>query len=310
MQNPKIRTLVFLVILSLGLSLAAWIHFASVKAPLGPTLAPLLQTAGQVPQNIDRLITKVVAVNDLDEKELGLSIRKNIENDTLLNILINPEVDPAYLDELSKKIQSKAKKTFDYKVLERPSIFPNAFALPGGTIVLTTPLLSSVIESEAQLFAILAHEMGHIELGHCMNTVKFRLAAQKINATNLGKFADLSMRILASHTFSKTQEDEADAYAFDLLLESRYDPRALAEMLINLSITSDHTDEQNFDSLRDYLSSHPPIALRIEKYTRKADKWWRKNPDAIRYTGTNNWKNKTVLNSQNTYDEDRALPDK
>ncbi|MFA5624712.1 MAG: M48 family metallopeptidase [Bradymonadales bacterium] len=317
MQNPKIRSIVFFAILSLGLGLAALLHFTRVKAPMGPTLAPLLQTAGQVPQGMDRLLTKVVAVNDLDEKELGLSMResiereivehKNVVNGNLLYLLLSSEVEPAYLEELSKKIQSSAKKPFNYLILEYPSFSHNAIALPGGTIVLTMALLSFVVESEAQLFAILAHEMAHIELGHCMNTVKFQLAAQKIKATKLGKIADLGMHLLAKHAFSKTQEDEADAYAFDLLLESQYDPRALAEIFENLSKASDHSNEQNFNPFRDYLASHPPLALRIEKYAKKADEWWRKNPDAVRYSGKQNWVNKTVLSPQNSYESDRVI---
>ena len=60
---------------------------------------------------------------------------------------------------------------------------PNAFALPGGVIIVTGGLLKT-LKSEAELAAVLSHEMGHIELSHCLDTVRFQLLARKDGVGN------------------------------------------------------------------------------------------------------------------------------
>ncbi len=71
--------------------------------------------------------------------------------------------------------------------------------------------------------SVMAHEMGHIELGHCFNAVKFELLARKTHEETLGKIADFAVPFLLHPSFSKTQENESDEYAYNLMIESQYD---------------------------------------------------------------------------------------
>jgi len=62
------------------------------------------------------------------------------------------------------------------------------FTLPSGVILVTKGLLETM-QSESELVSILAHELGHIERGHCFDVVKYELLARKIKSEKLGELA-------------------------------------------------------------------------------------------------------------------------
>jgi predicted Zn-dependent protease len=87
--------------------------------------------------------------------------------------------------------------------------------------------LPGALQSEAQVVSVLAHELGHIERGHCFDKVRFELVARKVGSDTLGALADFAAQLLLRHSYSKTTEDEADEYAWELLVNSEYDPRGV-----------------------------------------------------------------------------------
>ena len=69
-----------------------------------------------------------------------------------------------YLNALVHSLTSETYKPFEYRIfLEEGS--PNACALPGGAICITTGLMD-LLQNESELVAVLSHEIGHIERGH------------------------------------------------------------------------------------------------------------------------------------------------
>ena len=75
---------------------------------------------------------------------------------------------------------------------------------------------------------MLAHEIGHLELGHCFELVRSELLARRSRNVVLGRLADELLGILVRRGYSPAAEAESDAYAFALLVASRYDPAGLA----------------------------------------------------------------------------------
>jgi predicted Zn-dependent protease len=153
--------------------------------------------------------------------------------------------------------------------------------------------LLSTLRSEAELVAVLSHEVGHIEQGHCFDAVKFQLVTAKVGAETLGELADLASRFLVRHAFSKTQENEADEYAWSRLTGSHYDPAAaggaFAAMIAWVRASSPGGGgSAHANLLRDYFSSHPPLEIREAKYRERAESWWRSHGGERRYTGSSN----------------------
>jgi beta-barrel assembly-enhancing protease len=293
------RIVALLLILGAGAALSFALLIGKPAAPLRATLAPFFQLAGQVTKTADGMLARVMPVDAVDEREFGealaLRIRMGVPPD---------DPDQIYLNELMAQVTAFAKKPFQYRVLVAASEVPNAFALPGGVIVVTRGLLST-LESESEVVSVLAHETGHVELGHCFNDIKFELLSRKVKMESLGKLADLALDILIHHSFSKTQENEADEYSFELLCHSAYDPAAEGKAFRVLSYfrarnPSYRKREERVDFIRDYFSSHPPLVLRERKYAEKANVWWGNHKGEKRYVGTSN------LNSRLAYPKSNA----
>ena len=104
---------------------------------------------------------------------------------------------------------------------------PNAFALPDGQIYVNTGMLA-MLDDEAQLAAILGHEIAH-SAGH-HGILSFRKTRKKmIWATVLGDLGGYYL-VRSIFGYNRILEAEADQRAFDSLLAQGYDVRAVAEL--------------------------------------------------------------------------------
>lgn len=284
-MKAGLRIAALLLLLACGLGLIVALQQTHVQPPLESTLTSAFQIVGAPLKLVDRVATRLLPVNELDEKELGDVYRASYDPQAT-----PPSPEQSYLDMLIVELAPFAGKPFRYRayVVDYPS--PNAMALPGGVVLVTRSLLGT-LRSEAELVAVLAHEIGHIERGHCFDTVRFELLAQKMGAKPLGMLADFAAALLLRHSYSKTMEHEADVYAFELLTNSRYDPRAVAggfrSLLAYVESRGGRTPQQA-SPIRDYFTSHPPLEVRAAEFGQRADAWWRGHPDERRYVGARN----------------------
>src|SRR5690606_6304058 len=116
---------------------------------------------------------------------------------------------------------------------------PNAFALPGGRIGVYSGLFK-VAQDDAQLAAVVGHEIGHVLANH----VAERLSRQAVLETGLGVFSGTGVGeyagLLAQAAtlgvvlpFSRQQEAEADEIGLMLMARAGYDPRAAIQLWKN-----------------------------------------------------------------------------
>lgn len=280
----KIRLLLLLALCAIGGILAVQLARQRVRPPLESTLTRTYQVLGRPVQSLDRAFSRVIPIDSLDEKEFGDAIAARYAEAPQ-----GDAVSRRYLQELVDRQAIFAKKPFQYRVFLLPHATPNACALPGGVILVTEGLLRA-LGSEAELVSVLAHEMGHIERGHCIEAVKFQVLFQKLQAPSLGKLADFAVGVMLRHAFSKTQENEADDYAFTLILQTHYDPAAVGAAFASLKayFAKGRPERSHADPIRDYFMTHPPLALRHDKYVQAARRWWQNHPEAKRYVGTGN----------------------
>jgi predicted Zn-dependent protease len=141
----------------------------------------------------------------------------------------------------------------------------NAFALPGGTIVITDAMVNTA-ESPEEIFAVFAHEMGHVEHRHALRTLLQNSAVGVAAAAVTGDAASLSVAvaglpmILAQAKYSRVFELEADDFAFDLLKRHGRSPDSFADLMERLSAR--HGEPQGAFA---YIASHPLTAERIKR---------------------------------------------
>jgi predicted Zn-dependent protease len=149
-----------------------------------------------------------------------------------------------------------------YKVFRMDSPEINALALPGGHILLTQGLMTLPDTSEDQLAGILAHEIAHVELGHCRKALirKNRTEALQLFLSLANRRPGTASSIvehLAKLGISRESELEADDFAFQLLLKSCYAPIGLVQFLERAK------QKERIPEWLTFLSTHPGNNERI-----------------------------------------------
>lgn len=156
---------------------------------------------------------------------------------------------------------------------------PNAwvsFSLNKYSVHATTGLLK-ILRNEDELSGVLAHEIGHIKLGHYSENLKrsllWTLIYKTIGEKKIGGIDVLGTgMMLAEAGFSREEEVEADNYGVFLAAKSGYDPWGLYNALISIKKAGFQTSPNGF-------SSHPPTERRLIHIKTKTEEIKRKPPN-------------------------------
>lgn len=157
----------------------------------------------------------------------------------------------------------------------KSKIGPNAFALPGGAIVLTDELVKLVDGETDVLTAVFAHELGHLHQRHGIRMLVQVSALGVITGVLWGDFSWAMTTIpawLGQADYSREVEREADVYALHFLRAAGMDPGAMATMFEKLqnqrkAQSRDTQQNEGSDTAAAWLgiafASHPADAERI-----------------------------------------------
>lgn len=142
---------------------------------------------------------------------------------------------------------------------------PNAFALPGGFIFISRPILDLCGWNEHEIAFILGHEMGHVLKGHAidriMTNTAVAAAARAPIHTPLGIWLrNVGVRFLET-AYSRDNELEADKLGVRLAIAAGYDPQGAIRLLTRLSQLHQSPDPL---TLGEYFSTHPTAEVRIQ----------------------------------------------
>jgi predicted Zn-dependent protease len=157
---------------------------------------------------------------------------------------------------------------FSPRVVESATV--NAFALPGGPIVVYTGLLREA-ESAEQLAGVLAHEMAHVTRRHGMQRIAQSLgvvAAVQLLFGDVSGVMAVAVEVLregAINSYSREQEHEADMDGVERLRWAGLDPRALADFFELLA-----KKEGQLPSVMRWLGTHPDLAQRVKDVRARA----------------------------------------
>jgi Zn-dependent protease with chaperone function len=159
----------------------------------------------------------------------------------------------------------------------RSGMGANAFALPGGTIVMTDALVETAAKnglSDDALIGVLAHEIGHVVHRHTTRMV----VEQGVLNVGLGlALGDVSTvvsfgsTLLTGLAYRRQHEAEADCFAIALMRRAQLPTTAMADLLLAISAAREGPgkDRSGQDagksSLSLWLSSHPDTRQRAEQ---------------------------------------------
>ena len=151
-----------------------------------------------------------------------------------------------------------------------PVLRANAFALPGGDIVLTDGMVELLRDQPDALMGVLAHELGHVEHHHGMQMViKTSLMGALVGAVigDAGSFLTAIPMVLATQGYSRDAEREADSSAANFLHRNGIHPGVMAVTFERLRAASARQSEGQSAPAQDILpiglASHPPDAQRM-----------------------------------------------
>lgn len=164
-----------------------------------------------------------------------------------------------------------------YEFVVLNSSVPNAWALPGGKLAINRGLLTE-INSEAELAAVLGHEIVHAAARHSAQQMERSMWLQigvigTAILTGDSGYSDLAVggasvgAQLISQSYGRGAELESDEYGMRYMSEAGYDPQgaiALQETFVRLS------EGRSSDWLSGLFASHPPSQERVDANIRTA----------------------------------------
>ena len=160
----------------------------------------------------------------------------------------------------------RAALPWEFHVVDDPS--PNAFALPGGFIFVTRGLMS-LMNSEAELAAVLGHEIGHVTARHSVSQLSRAQLAQlglgvgmilSPDLRGLGDAANAGLSLLFLK-YGRDDERQSDELGFRYMLEHGYDVHEMDDVFNALQQAGRLAGQSPVPT---WLASHPSEPERIE----------------------------------------------
>lgn len=160
-----------------------------------------------------------------------------------------------------------------------PRLGANALALPDGTIIVTGGLVRLAQDGgelgergKAELVAVLAHEVGHVEHRHATRVMARSSLTAAVSAALFGDFSAVAAglpAVLAQMQYTRTMELDADAYAVEVLHRRRLSAEHFIDILSKLEKQAGDTAEvpRWMKDAMGYLSTHPATEERAARLT-------------------------------------------
>ena len=209
----------------------------------------------------------------LDTDEGGLWAEMDREETRLRRspLVVRDKALSAYLEQLVCRLGGEHCQDVRVHVVRTP-VF-NATMAPNGMMQVWTGLLLRV-ENEAQLAAVLGHEVGHYLERHTLQRlrdIKSRAAVgQVLGLFGLaGAMANLAV-VASAFAFNRDQETRADWIGMQLMQRAGYDGRQAAQVWDNLLGELQVTGGEDAGRRSVMMATHPPAANRRDELLRLA----------------------------------------
>jgi predicted Zn-dependent protease len=245
--------------LTLALGLSSCASIADNDAPA--------QAAKPIAAALPLEAPRVIAPPNADERE----------NDRLLSAYggayHNGSLD-RYLDDLVQRLAAQSDRPdipYRLTVLNAASI--NAFALPSGRLYVTRGLLA-LANDDAEIAAVVAHEMAHVSAKHALARANLERKSQLVSSVMtdvlhdpVGGRASEQRAQISLASFSRQQELDADQIGIRTIAKAGFDPYGAARFLTSMRR---QVEARGRPTTPDFLSTHPSTPERIQRANEEA----------------------------------------
>ncbi len=276
MKRTSLTIMLFFCFIFMDHSLPA----AGFSAGLLDTLQKLTDPntkEGQILSGATQVMASARDVDYATERTIGESLA--LEGLQRFGRPVEREPLQQYVNLVGSSVAANSRRStipYQFAVLDSP--LQNAFAAPGGVIFISRALVG-ILGNEAELAAVLAHEVGHVSAKHALKSTRraqFLQGAATITAANMkgnqGKqfqamIGDLQT-VLFDKGLDKEMEFEADAASMETLYRTGYDPSAMIRVLEKLKKVEATSQKKG-----SWFSTHPPLNERIARLREELKKY-------------------------------------
>src|ERR1700687_1954221 len=214
------KRLAFLAMFVAGCALLYFLQRSRADAPFTPR--PLLYLLADTQREAERIPLTLTRVSDQDEimageqiaREYALTSRRSDEADAgRISEYLN-----AVGAEVANHVQRKAIRYHFY--LQNDKNFVNAYALPGGQIVVGRGLLG-LMKSEDELAVVLGHEIAHVDNRHAIGRLQYEMASRRIGLGDFYQLGKPAVEIFEAG-YTKMEELEADRVGLGFAVAAGY----------------------------------------------------------------------------------------
>ena len=271
--------------LIVGLAVAAFYYSQrhQTDTAVGPNA--VLNVIADIQRETSRVPMRVTRLTDAQEINIGNALAQRYVGNLHSRHTYSP-ADLAFQQHVTtvgNALAARANRRLPYQFYYVPDAnFFNAFALPGGHIVIGKGLALRM-QTDDQLAAVLGHEIEHVDQYHCAERVQIETQLRKLP---LGSIINLPITLFQAG-YSKEQELEADRQGTLLMIKSGYAPQGavhLFEMLERMhkqyvrrsSTPPGEMTRVAWETVLGYFRSHPLPAERkqhISQLLRQNPAW-------------------------------------
>lgn len=202
---------------------------------------------------------QLAMMGEAQEVEMGRQADREISG--AFGLYDDPELQ-AYVDRIGRELAAKTERPnlpWQIRVVDDPVV--NAFALPGGFLYVTRGILGH-FNSEAEMAAVIGHEIGHVTGRHSVEQMSkaqlagVGLAVAMIASKEVRQFGDVAQMGLGLLflKFGRDDEREADDLGLRYVVNAGYDPRQMLGVFQTLDRISASSGAER---LPNWLSTHP-----------------------------------------------------
>ena len=193
-----------------------------------------------------------------------------------------PELrDPVVVDAIETIVERLGKHAnagrqgdaaFDFRVHVIQADVLNAFALPGGQIVVFTGLIAAC-DDPNELAGVIAHEMAHVTLRHGIERIGQSMGLALAVNLVLGNVEGIAtagvelLRFATQNKYSREQEASADAEGVRMMHAAGLDPRGLSRFFARLKAEG----QGRVPKALEWISTHPDHDARIAAVDQQVD---------------------------------------
>jgi predicted Zn-dependent protease len=233
------------------------------------TLAAATPAGGQF-GNLGKVLNKAAEVgqdltfSEAEERQLGGEISTRLRDK--YGVVQDRDVHRyvTLVGTLVAQASARPALSWTFVVLDTDGV--NAFAAPGGYVHVTRGALG-LIQNEAELAGVLAHEIAHVAARHTLKAIQkskaIGLGAKATRRDVLAQAADRGYEILLENNFDRGDETDADKVGVTLANGLGYSPAGLGAFLTRLADRNKALKERS-----GLFASHPESRARIDAVAR------------------------------------------